>query len=309
MWPKLFIAGVSVLALGLATILIARSRLDRTVERAVGDLFAATETIQVTEVQKYATASLPGPVQRYVEAVIPEGRSAIQTVRMTQHGTFRGDGPSGSWQPFTATQHVTVRPPGFVWDAKIDMIPFVPVRVIDEYRCGTGGLWAKLAGLVTVMEADTGRALNEGELLRYLAEAPLYPTALLPSAGVVWTPINDRSALATLTDAGTEVSLTFFFNAQNEVERVEGRRPFLKDDGTVEYRRWIGYWQRYEDRNGYRIPTEGEVAWVYPSAGEASYWRGRIETVEYSTYARQNPSTQPSEDPAPEAMAEGGDTN
>ena len=59
--------------------------------------------------------------------------------------------------------------------------------------------------------------LNSGALHRYLAEAVWYPTALLPQAGVQWSPIDEHSALATLTDNGETVSLEFRFNDAGEV--------------------------------------------------------------------------------------------
>jgi hypothetical protein len=201
---------------------------------------------------------------------------------MTQRGTFRGDA-TGDWSPFTATQHVTIRPPGFVWDASIRMMPLVPVRVLDAYHDGRGLLRARIGDAFTVMEGEPSPQLDEGELLRYLAEAPLYPTALLPAMGVTWTPIDGRSARATLTDRGTTASLVFHFNEENEVARVEGERSFTKDDGTSEDRPWAGYWRRYAERDGMRVPIEGEVAWIHPDVGEASYWRGQIETISYQT--------------------------
>jgi hypothetical protein len=36
--------------------------------------------------------------------------------------------------------------------------------------------------------------MDEGELSRYLAEAPWYPTALLPAAGIEWEPVDDSAA-------------------------------------------------------------------------------------------------------------------
>jgi hypothetical protein len=103
--------------------------------------------------------------------------------------------------------------------------------------------------------------------------------------GVEWTPIDDRSARATLTDRGTTASLVFTFNDRNEVARVRGTRGFLTDDETCESRIWTGYWRHYEERKGRRVPTSGEVSWIHP-AGEVSYWRGRISHVDYVTSGR-----------------------
>jgi hypothetical protein len=282
MWIKLLLSGLGLLLAGLVVVVVVEwARLDQNTAEVVDDLLAAAEERPGRVVQASDVDDLPPPVRRYLRHVLRDGQPVVETVRIEQSGTFRAGGAGSPWRPFTATQHVTTRPPGFVWDAAIEMMPLVSVRVLDAYHDGRGVLQARVGGVLPVMDAAPSPELDEGELLRYLAEAPLYPTALLPGMGVTWTPIDDRSARATLIDRGTTASLIFHVNDRNEVARVTGERSFTRDDGTSEYRPWIGYWRAYDDRGGVRVPTEGEVAWTYPDAGEVSYWRGRIETVLY----------------------------
>ncbi len=277
MWIRRLLAGLGLAAAGLAGAALWRAR---QIDRLVADLLDASVSGPDRLVRPGDLAACPPPVRRYLRAVLREGQPHIERARMEQRGTFRGD-PAAPWRPFTATQHVTVRPPGFVWDATIEMLPWIPVRVVDAYHDGRGMLWATLGGVLPVMEAAPGAALDEGELLRYLAEAPLYPTALLPAAGVEWAPIDDASARATLVHGGTTAALAFHFNDRNEVTRVEGQRGFTHEDGTVERRPWVGYWRRYREQGGMRVPTEGEVAWKDPEKGEVRYWRGRIDRLTY----------------------------
>lgn len=290
MWIRRLLTGLGLAAAGLAgTAVLLRARRERETDRLVDDLLDASVPGPDRTVRRADLAALPPPVRRYLRAVLREGQPRIQRGRMEQRGTFRKSA-ANPWRPFTATQHVTVRPPGFVWDATIEMLPGIPVRVVDAYHDGRGLLRATLGGVLPVMEAAPGAALDEGELLRYLAEAPLYPTALLPDAGVEWTPIDDASARATLVHGGTTAALTFRFNDRNEVERVEGRRGFTHEDGTVEMRPWVGYWHRYRKRGGMRVPTEGEVAWRDPEQGEVPYWRGRIDRLTYRPEMRARPT-------------------
>lgn len=291
MWIRLLLAGVGLAAAGLAgTAARHRARRARATDRLVADLLDASVAGPDRVVRTRDLAVLPPPVRRYLRTVLREGQPHIGRVRMEQRGTFRGDGPTGPWRPFTATQHVTVRPPGFVWDATIQMWPWVPVRVVDAYHDGRGMLRATLGGVLPVLDAAPGAALDEGELLRYLAEAPLYPTALLPAAGVEWAPIDDTSARATLAHGGTTAALTFHFNDRNEVERVEGQRGFTHEDGSVEWRPWVGYWRRYREQGGMQVPTEGEVAWRDPEQGEVSYWRGRMDRLTYRPGIEPDPT-------------------
>ena len=279
MWIRRLLTGLGLVLAGTAALWWARRNGET--DRLVADLLASSVPRPGRVVRRNDLTALPPPVRRYVETVLREGQPPIERVRIEQSGTFRTGGAAAPWRPFRATQHVTTRPPGFVWDATIQMLPWVPVRVADAYHDGRGSLRATLGGVLPVMEGEPGPALDEGELLRYLAEAPLYPTALLPDAGVEWAPIDDTAARATLTHGDTTAALTFHFNAQNEVERVEGERGYTHDDGTVEPRPWVGYWRRYRERGGMRVPTEGEVAWKDPDDGEVSYWRGRMDRLSY----------------------------
>jgi hypothetical protein len=46
--------------------------------------------------------------------------------------------------------------------------------------------------------------------MRFLAEAPWYPTTLLPGQGVRWKAIDDSTASATIQDGDTRVTLDDF---------------------------------------------------------------------------------------------------
>lgn len=277
------IAGLGVVAAGLVgTLLLTRMRANARVDGLNDRLLDAVDAEATTHVSPGLYADVPAPVRRYFRHVLQDGQSFVATARLTQSGTFRSvaDAP-GAWSAFRATQVVTTRPPGFLWDAEVDMIPWASVRVLDAYVQGTGHLRARMGNVLTVMEPSPSPALNEGELLRYLAETPLYPTALLPEMGVHWTPIDDRSARATIADRGTTASLIFHFNDRAEVERVTGWRPFLRTDGTPESQPWTGRWRAYARRDGMCVPTKGTVAWGAPGH-EETYWRGDIEDHAYT---------------------------
>jgi hypothetical protein len=268
------------LAAGAAgVVLVQRARFERANARRVGDLLAASTGASGRTVGTDDLAGLPAPVRRYLSHALTEGQDHVSTVRLAQRGEFRLGDADAPWKPLEATQTVTTGPPGFVWDATIDVAPFVPVRVVDQYRDGRGFLRAKLFSTVTVADAAPGPELDAGELLRYLGESVWYPTALLPGNGVEWEPIDDRSARATLTHRGTTASLVFHFE-DSEVVRVSGERPYRRPDGSYDLVPWTGYWRDYRCREGMAVPTEGEVEWNLPD-GDLPYWRARLTEVEY----------------------------
>jgi hypothetical protein len=124
------------------------------------------------------------------------------------------------WKPFTSTQGVVARRPGFDWDARITFIPGISVRVHDAYVAGEGILHAAVFGLISMVNlCDTGE-LARGELIRFFAEAAWYPTALLPSQGIHWEAEDERSARATLRDGGITLTRLFRFNEDGLIDSV-----------------------------------------------------------------------------------------
>lgn len=105
---------------------------------------------------------LPPPVQRYFRAVLEDGQPLVAAVRVEHVGTFNMSGDGEKWKPFTSTQRVVVRRPGFIWDARVRMAPGMRVFVHDAYVAGHGFLEAKLFGLLTVMKEPPDAGAGQG---------------------------------------------------------------------------------------------------------------------------------------------------
>jgi hypothetical protein len=220
---------------------------------------------------------LPDPVQRYFQAVLKEGQPIVTAANLSQQGIFNMSETKAKWSPFTATQFVTTQRPGFDWDARIQMAPGVSAFVHDAYVLGGGSLHVSLLGLFTVADVRDTPQAAQGELLRFFAEMPWYPTALLPSQGVLWEAIDDTSARATFTDAPTTVSLVFRFNAEGTIETMWAEARYRDKLTTMP---WSGRFWNYSTRDGMLIPLEGEVGWEYPD-GIRLYYKGKVTEINY----------------------------
>ena len=225
-------------------------------------------------------ASLPVPVQRYFRVVLEEGQPMVAGVRVRHAGTFNMGETTDQWKPFTSDQKVVTQRPGFDWDARIAMLPGLPVRVHDSYVAGEGTLHASVLGLLTVADQRGADDMAEGELMRYFAEAAWYPTALLPSQGVRWEAVDDRSAHATLTEGDISLTMLFTFDEQGPIETARAESRGRMVDGQAIPTPWRCRFWSYEERGGMRVPLEGEVAWL-PPEGEKPYFRGRITGIVY----------------------------
>lgn len=99
----------------------------------------------------------------------------VSAVSLEHIGTFNMSETGEQWRPFTSTQRVITRHPGFDWEGRIEMMPGLTVRVHDAYIAGEGVLHATLFGLVSLVNLRGTPEVAQGELIRFFAEAAWYP--------------------------------------------------------------------------------------------------------------------------------------
>ena len=225
-------------------------------------------------------AALPGPVQRYFRAVLTDGQPVVSAVTLTQTGMFNLSASAEQWKPFTATQRFTAARAGFVWDATIAMLPAVPVRVVDAYVAGSGLLRPTILGLYGLGTLQGTGEIARGELLRHFAESVWFPTALLPSQGVVWQAVDDTSAQATVTDGPISVTMLFHFGADDLISSIYVDSRATKVGTATVLMPWKGRLSNYQVREGMRVPLTSEALYITPQ-GERSYFKGKIATIVY----------------------------
>jgi Family of unknown function (DUF6920) len=281
MWLKAILLICLVLAVAtVVAIVYGASRWQVGTKELRAQLRAARAPITPATYDPRELDGLPPPVQRYFRAVLTDGQPIVAAARVAHEGQFNMGTSQAQWRPFTSDQLVITRRPGFDWDARMRMAPGVHVFVHDAYVAGEGVLYAALFGLITVADLRGTPEVAEGELMRFLAEAAWYPTALLPSQGVRWDAMDDTSARASLVDAATTVSLEFRFDAEGLIDTVHAAARARTVNGALVATPWqVRFWA-HDVRDGMRVPMQGEVAWLLPEGPEL-YWRGRITDIVY----------------------------
>jgi hypothetical protein len=280
MWVTLWVSFALAAVAGCALVLGAR-RWQRATDALCSRLEAASA---ITKPGRYIARQeldrLPALVQRYFREVLRDDQPIVAAMRVDHTGYFNMSENGERWRPFVSTQRVTARRPGFVWNARIALLPGVSLRMHDAYVEGEGMLRASLAGLVTLAELQGTPEIARGELMRFLAEAVWYPTALLPSQGVDWTPVGETLAKATLHDGNVAVTLLVHFDEDGLIAsmRAEARGRTVK--GAVVSTPWEARCWNYAPRGGMLVPLEGEAAWLLPE-GAKPYWRGRMANLTY----------------------------
>jgi hypothetical protein len=245
-----------------------------------GRLEAARRAIEPKVYSVAELEGLPAPVQGYFRAVLKDGQPLIAAVELTQEGRIELGRPQQTWTSCTASQSVMLERPGFDWDARVRVAPGSKVFVHDAYVEGVGLLKAALFGLIPLAKVPGSPELAEAQLMRFLAEAPLYPTRLLPSQGVSWASLDGQSARATLTDAELTVTLDFTFDDAGLITRVYSPGRYRAAAGALVQTPWEALFSEYQERSGLLVPTRGEVAWLLPQ-GRLPYWRGQFVEVLY----------------------------
>lgn len=236
-------------------------------------------------------AGLPVPVQRYFEHVLPEGTPLTRWCECKQDCLFRLD-PSidgtakaeRSWLKCEGIGYYAPYLHTLLWPATLQLAPFLWIDGWDSFIDGVGSMVWRLCSVVPMVRTRRQPELDAASLLRLLAEAPLFPTALLPACGVTWLPVDEARAIATLAHAGgLQVRAEFTFNEVGECTEVEavGGRAFAQRDGRFRQERWRGRWSEYQHlANGMRVPAAGEVAWLL-NEGRVTYCKLRIRSIEH----------------------------
>lgn len=260
----------------------ANFRWSRDVDARLAALEAATPQTRSQRYDEEELKALPPVVRRYFSQALNPNQPLVRRLYLEQSGRFnRSNTPMvEQWEPLTARQRVATKRPGFVWDAAIRVSPGITVRWVEAYVAGLGVLQPSVFGLIDVGGNQGNADIARAELIRYFAEGVWYPTALLPSQGVMWKAVDEQSAQATLTDGLLTVNLLFKFAADGMVERISSTERSALLDGAMVTMPWEMRLSNYQLRDGMRVPQDAEVAWLTP-AGRWPYWHGKIEKLDY----------------------------
>lgn len=280
-WIALAAVALAIAALGLTA--LGSMRWAAATQSLTADLEAGRVPLTAGHPTRYDASEiegLPAPVQRYFRAALTPGQAIVSAATIRMRGMFNLSAADDQWRPFNSWQRVTTHRPGFLWDARISLLPGLTVRVVDSYIAGQGLLRAGLQGLFTMASLQGDGEIARGELMRYFAEAAWYPTALLPRQGVRWEAVDDRSANATLVDGPITLTLLFRFGDNGLIEsfRAEARGGMVGK--TMVQAPWEGRFSNYQTHDGMSVPFTGEVAWMRPG-GRKTYFKGDVTQLSH----------------------------
>ncbi len=204
-------------------------------------------------------ASLPQPVQRYLEMCIREGTEQIRFATLQQEGEWRALS-NPEWGRIRARAHYSGTMPGLVWHANIRNSFWNRTDAQLLYDAGQGSGFVKYLGMITLFD-PSGPEVATALLSRILMEAVWFPTSLIPSGMMRWEAVDEHSAKATVQERGRSISAMFYFNANNEVERIVTRDKYRDAETAYEREQCTMYCSDYKEFQGIRIPTTVRIEW------------------------------------------------
>lgn len=216
---------------------------------------------------------IPRILSDYYERAVPEAPSEPRGTSIAQVGEMRL-APDKPWMPFSAEQTISASETRFCWRARFKMAPLVTGMVEDAFENGQGRLDAKLWGLFSLAHAR-GPAVDRAEAQRYLAELVWSPMALVCNPELRFGEAQDGRLRIWVGDERTYVDLLFDEHGDVAGARTETRSR----DG--EPQPWEGRFWDYQDFDGIRAPSRGEVWWDAPD-GKFVYWRGTVTGLRWN---------------------------
>lgn len=214
-------------------------------------------------------AALPEAAQRYARYAGLVGRALPYASSFEQAGNMWME-PGGDALPFTARQRLTAEPPGLVWHASVP-----PMVVRDAFLGGRGEMTIRLLGAIPV-GTSRGPEIDQGSLLRWVAESPWLPGALF-SETVRLEGVDAHSLRVIATSGTLEVEALVVVDEVGRITRVSARR-YREEDGAFALRHWHGDFGEWTDVEGFRVPLSAAVSWTLPS-GELKYFEGRLTHI------------------------------
>jgi len=273
---------ISLITIGVILILfiivsyVAKIIFDQNAEKEIKDFFTEVENTDEIVSQK-DLENLPKNVQEWLKYSGVIGKRKITSVRLKQKAEMRLE-KDKNWMKVNAEQYFKTKEPGFIWKANINMAPLIHISGRDKYENGKGNMLIKPLSLFTIADSK-GKEVDQGSLLRYLAEMMWFPSAAINDY-LMWEKIDEYSSKATMNYKDVIAEGIFTFNNKGEVINFQAER-YGEFDGEYRLETWSIPVRDYKKFEGIKIPTKGNVTWKLDD-GDFNWFNFVITEVEYN---------------------------
>ncbi len=222
--------------------------------------------------QQARSRTLPAEVRALAKRLGAQEAGAGSQVLLTQAGTLR-KGLDDKPMAFVARQWIGLDAVAFDWRARIG--PLRLITVIDALIHDAPRLEVRVLGGLRLSGAPAGVSLLKGQVMRYLAELPWAPDAILRNFNLHWC-INGSAIHVTAPCGEGRAGVELTLDDQGWIASVSGDRPRIERQAIVE-RPWRGRFFDYRWHQDRWLPFQGEAAWVLDGL-TVPVWHGSIGT-------------------------------
>lgn len=274
---------LSVLFCGVVLFLVINSySRNRMIRDEIAELASSAQNAAVRKYSLQDIVGLPTPVQRYFRYVLKEDAEYIRFARMKTVGQFRRP-LQKEWTEMETRQYFTAEPPGMIFDAVMKQGP-VWFAIRDKYWLGKGEMLVNILSGFNVLSEAGSRELDETSFIRWVGEAVLFPTALLPSEHIAWQPVNEESAQLKVTDRGNSGLYRVYFNELGEITRYESDNRYDKIDGRFQKTGSIALRSEYREVDGIKVPMAFLITRILPDGTQEEFWKGRVTEISFDAF-------------------------
>ncbi len=232
-------------------------------------------------------APLPQVVQKWLRRSNIIGKEIIQTVHLHQTGEMRTS-PDGKRMHVEAEQYNTVEKVGFIWLANVELMAIFHLAGRDKYEHGKGHMLIKLLSLFPIANAK-GPTIDQGALVRYMAEIVWFPTAAL-SDYISWEEVDPTKTKATMSHGGVTASVIFTFTSEGDVKTLEAMRYYDRKEGPTLEKWYVrAEPEGFRTFQGIRIPAKSIVSWKLKE-GDFTWYKLEITAIDYNKNFRKTAS-------------------
>lgn len=259
-----------VIIIGFISKLIFNHKVNKEIEKMFDEV--SYEEVYISESD---ISDLPTSVQNWLRYSNVLEQEDIQSAIIKQDIKMRL-GSDKPWMNATANQYVTTELPGFIWHVDINMMPLVHISGRDKYIDGKGEMLIKVMSLIKVADSK-GSEMDQGSLLRYLAELCWTPSAALKDY-ITWEEIDETHAKAIMTYKDVSAEGIFEFDNTGKVVSFEALR-YGEFDQEFRLETWFVEVGNYQSFSGYNLPTTGDITWKLESGDYHWYSFEVVEVV------------------------------
>ena len=182
--------------------------------------------------------------------------------------------PGAKPMDMTAKQISSTNETEFIWRALSGFAD--SVLIADYFVKSVGGMEVKILGTITMANMVGDESAAKGEALRYLAELPLNPDAILFNTALEWTAIDSKTFKVATGQGKARGEITFKLGDGLIATASAPSRSYGTNAANMTEHPWHGRFWDYQTVQGRTVPMQAEIAWGL-DAGDFIYWRGKMQ--------------------------------